>query len=270
VPSNSGVRSVGFSLRASLALLGATIPRRNIQILIAVLTLAALTASATDFWLAKDWKQWSKSESAGLLVESPWAHVWRGGNDQRINPSNDSTANTRPVVGYGLVYAVQLRSSLPIRQALVRQQQLDQKYDKMTDAQRSAFDTRAAQILDRKFDDAILVHVDFSEGGAGPNLATDLREFAQKRENLHVSLLTSDGARIAASRVDVSPREAAFDAIFPRMVNGAPAIKEGDKGFSIQFQSPQLLIVGDVTLPAQPVEVKFDLSKMMVAGKLNY
>jgi hypothetical protein len=53
-------------------------------------------------------------------------------------------------------------------------------------------------------------------------------------------------------------------------MSGAPVIKDGQKGFSIRFQSPQLLIMGEVNIPAQPVKVKFDLGKMLVNGKLNY
>ena len=62
------------------------------------------------------------------------------------------------------MFAVQLRSALPIRQAIVRQLQLQQKYDKMNDTQRSEFDKQAEQILIRSYDNAILVHVDFSRG----------------------------------------------------------------------------------------------------------
>jgi hypothetical protein len=264
-------------------------PRRHISALLAAAILAVLAVQASDFWLSKDWKQWSKDDCAKLLVESPWAHVWRGGRAQGINPSgapqagqdmnanvqssglpNTPNPNYQAGVGYDLVYAVQLRSSLPVREALVRQQQLEQKYDKMNDADRKAFDTRAAQILNRNFDEAILVHVDYSRGGAGPNLAGELRSSAQKRENLHVSLVTEDGSKISASRVDVNQKEAAFDAIFPRTANGVPVITDGQKRFSIQFQSPQLLVVYDTNVAAQPVQVEFDLSKMIVSGKLNY
>jgi hypothetical protein len=171
-------------------------------------------------------------------------------------------------VGFGLVYSVQLRSSLPLRQAIVRQQQIDQKYDKMSAGQRTEFDTRAEQILNRKYDDTIIVHMDFSKGGA--DVGADLRRFAQMRETLHVTLVTDDGVATSALRTDLSSSGGGFDSMFPRSTNGASVIKEGQKAFSIRFQSPQILIMNEVNIPAQPVEVKFDLSKMLVNGKLNF
>jgi hypothetical protein len=179
---------------------GAIVPHRKISIFSAITLLAAVTSSGSDFWLSKDWKQWSKGECEAMLVESPWAHTWRGGNTENIDPGAQSTGRTQGTVGFGLVYSVQLRSSLPLRQAIVRQQQIDQKYDKMSAGQRAEFDTRAEQILNRKYDDTILIHVDFSKGGAAGNLGADLRRFAQMRENLHVTLVSDDGTTTSATR----------------------------------------------------------------------
>ena len=47
--------------------------RRSIPVCLAVSALAVITASATDFWISKDWKQWLRSDCENLLTESPWA-----------------------------------------------------------------------------------------------------------------------------------------------------------------------------------------------------
>jgi hypothetical protein len=92
-------------------------PHRRIPVVLAVLTVAALTANATDFWLAKGWRQWSKHECGALLSDSPWAHTWKGGRAVigRIGPS----VGTAPqgVIGTEdqLEYIIQVRSSLPVR-----------------------------------------------------------------------------------------------------------------------------------------------------------
>ena len=228
-------------------------PRRKIPILLAIALIAALTANATDFWLTKDWKQWSRVDCENLLAESPWAHTWRGGG-----PAGDQ-----------LAFAVQLRSSLPIRQAIVRQLQLDQKYDKMTDAQRGTFDAQAAQILNRTYDDTILVHMDFSKGSVADRLGADLHAYVQKGiEHLDAFLITDDETKLTPTRFDMNPKApGTFDLVFPRLVNGAPAIKDGQKHFSVQFQSPQLI---GPDVPSRRIRVDFDLSKMAVNGKLSY
>src|SRR5271154_4238294 len=95
---------------------------RKISAVLAFALLIALAASASDYWLTKDWKQWSKDECTAILTESPWTHTWRSGD-----------------LGAEIVCAIQLRSSLPVREAIVRQLQFEQKYDKLSADQRSSF-----------------------------------------------------------------------------------------------------------------------------------
>ena len=142
--------------------------RRYAAAILSIFILAAFAVSAGDFWVSKDWKQWSKDDCEKLLGDSPWAHIWRRGD----------AAGDQPV------FAFQLRSALPIRQAIVRQLQFAQKYDKLSDTQRSEFDTQANQILNRSYDDAILVHVDFSRGSLGMNLLGDFRRLPKEIDTL--------------------------------------------------------------------------------------
>ncbi len=221
---------------------------------LAVSALAVITASATDFWISKDWKQWSRSDCENLLTESPWAHAWKGGGQS----------------GAELAYSVQLRSALPVRQAIVRQLQLDQKYDKMTEAQRTAFDSQASQILNRSYDDVILVHVDYSKSGASNSLQGLLNSFHSDADTFTASFSTEDGTRVTPARVDIGKNQA-FDLIFPRTKDGLPVIKDRQKRFSIQFQSPQFLNSSTgITIPNKRIDLQFDLSKMIVDGKLAY
>jgi hypothetical protein len=249
-------------------------PRRQITALLVATILAVFTVNASDFWLSKDWKQWSKDECARVLVESPWSHIWRG-RTPGVN-TRQATETLTPehteAVDY-VVYSVQIRSALPVRQAIVRQQQIDLKYDKMTDEQRKEFDTRADQILSRKYDDTILVHMDYSKGKAASILAGDLHVYVQKGiEDLDAVLTTDDGAQTKASRFDINPKSPySFDLVFPRVVNGVPVVKDGRKRIAVQFMSPELIgAYGGVNIPKERVRVEFDLTKMMLDGKLNY
>src|ERR1039458_4227096 len=90
----------------------------------------------------------------------------------------------------------------------------------MTGDQRTAFDTQAAKILERNFDDVILVHVDFSGAGLGPLFGNPPRAMVKMPGNLPVSLVATDGSKTWASRVDVNQVAATLDAIFPRSADG--------------------------------------------------
>jgi hypothetical protein len=229
------------------------LPRRKIPILIAIIMLATLTVRASDFWLSKDWKQWSKDECAGMLSDSPWTHTWRSG-DQSTE----------------IAYVIQLRSSLSVREAIVRQLQFEQKYDKLSADQRSSFDTQAGQILNRSYEDTILVEVDCA-GENASRLGADLHAYVQKSGgNLDASLIVDDGTPVPPTRVDWNPKLAGFILRFPRITNGVPTIKDGQKHFAVQFQSPSIGGMGEKVIPGRRVHSEFDLAKMLVDGKPSY
>jgi hypothetical protein len=246
-------------------------PRRKISILLTVAALLTLTANATDFWLAKDWRRWSKDECHTLLNESPWAHGWVG-RAQAGNAHMGSAPPSEAVLADQLVYAVQLRSSLPVREAIVRERQLDQKYENMTNAERAAFDAQAGPILNRDYGDSILVHVDFAKSKTRADLAGELNALVQKvPDALNAMLVGDDRSQTKAIRVTMNSKEPyTIDFLFPRAIAGTPAIREGQKKFSVQFQSPQLPDVNGLSVPNQVVVCNFDLSKMVVNGKVSY
>src|SRR5882757_3341977 len=88
-----------------------------------------------DFWVKKDYKQWTDAECKKLLADSPWAadypfgtvvmEALKGGRNS-TSPNDLNHENTPRVE-----YRVQFRSALPIRQAVVRQALIKQKYDQM-------------------------------------------------------------------------------------------------------------------------------------------
>jgi hypothetical protein len=243
--------------------------RKYASAIFAVLIFAAVAVSASDFWVSKDWRQWSKDDCEKLLADSPWAHIWRRGDGAGPNPLGQAIG---AAAGDQFVFTVQLRSALPIRQAIVRQLQFQQKYDKMNDAQRSDFDKQADQILTRSYDNSILVHVDFYKGILGPALLGDLRRFPKELEAMDVTLVTSDKTRIKAGRVELSKTQGSFDAVFPRTSDAGPILKEGQGHFWIQFLRPAVLSTdgSGKTFPGGPVEVEFDPAKMVVSGKFLY
>jgi hypothetical protein len=197
-----------------------------------------LTANATDFWLTKDWHQWTKDECATILNDSPWT---------RVEGS----------------YSAQLRSALPIREAIVRQLEIAQQYDQKTLAQQKAFDDAAGTILRANYDKTILVRLSFSKDAPAPG--------PQKMKNLQPTIVTEDGQQITPTQTDADPMTPyAVDFYFPRLVNGASAIKPAHKQLSFQFQPPSYVNANGVNVIPKSVTINFDLTKMLMDGKPNF
>src|ERR1019366_9852702 len=203
-------------------------PRHRVPVFLSLALLVSLTASATDFWLSKDWHQWTKDECATILNDSPWTRSEQG-------------------------FVVQLRSALTIREAIVRQLEIAQAYDQKTEAQRKAFDSASGTILNTSYEKTILVRLYFSKDapGIGP----------KQLKNLQPMIVTEDGQQITPTQTDADPMTPyAVDFYFPRLKDGAPAIKPTQKQFSFQFQVPQNPYAQGVN--TQRLTISFDLTKM--------
>lgn len=265
--------------------------RRYVAGLAAMIVLAALTVRAEDFWIKKDWTKWSKDECNKILQDSPWTKQWsksivnlRSNLSTGSNPMSEGEspgAEKAPEVHY----YVQLRSSLPVRQAVVRLQQI-QGYSKFTDEQKKEFDAKAAAYFDASFDDVILVHVDY-----GSNVQTFERDMANYWKNIREDsgpvdfyLINERGERESPVRF-VSPKNGsyAFDLTFPRLKNNEPFVHEGDKSLNIQFVNPAVgkqpasngnpVTAQDTssdTFGRERVLIQFKLDKMMVHGRPSF
>jgi len=255
-----------------------------------MLTLAILSARAEDFWVKKNWKQWSKEECTKILQDSPWTKKWSKGNVNLTAalPGN-SGASSEGAGGENspeIHYYVQFRSAEPVRAATVRLQMIQLKYDKMTDAQKKDFDAKAEAFITKTYEDVILVHVDY-----GSNVQTFERQMATYWKSIppesipiDVYLISERGDRIPPVRY-ISPQNGSysFELIFPRMKSNEPIIHAGDKSVSIQFTHPavgtQSTSGGDPLSNLSPtltsfgeerVLIQYKPDKMQVGGKPSY
>jgi len=132
----------------------------RISIFVAVVCLFA-SATFAQKVPDKPLNQWGKEESLKIINESAWAKTYqstsgatgaaagqvareqgqsasRGGSDPRSVARDFGPPPIR----------VRLHSGLPLRQAMVRLRQMDAGYDKMSDADRAAFDASQKGFLD--------------------------------------------------------------------------------------------------------------------------
>ena len=91
---------------------------------------------------AGDVNNWTKDDVNKILVDSPWSRAvdWRA----QQTDTQQLGAIIPPIVKAKIV----LRSALPVRQAMLRGRQLDAKYDKMSEAEKQAFDAKNKALLD--------------------------------------------------------------------------------------------------------------------------
>jgi hypothetical protein len=264
--------------------------RRYFAGVLSIVLVAVLTARADDFWVKKNWKQWSKDECNKLLTDSPWSKTW---SKSQVNLSaalpGSSGANQEGASGENaseLHYSIQFQSALPVREAYVRLQQIANKYEKMSDAQKKDFDAKAESILDKTYDDVILVHVEY-----GSNITPFERQMATYWKSIRPDSVPEDfylinerGDRIAPVKFLSPPAGSyAFELIFPRMKDNEPFVHPGDKDVSLQFLNPAIGIQSATSAGAnsqnnaaigtfgrERVLAQYKIDKMMVNGKLMY
>ncbi|MGA7785765.1 MAG: hypothetical protein WB997_14070 [Candidatus Acidiferrales bacterium] len=247
--------------------------RRYIAGILLIVGLAAATAWADDFWAKKNWKEWSKGECNKILDDSPWAQrkivenssalTSQPSASRTVDPSLGGTSN----LGAGEVtYRVRLLSAEPVREAMIRQEQIEKNYDKMTDDQKKSFDAQMDQKM-AKHPDSILIHVIFEGNTANlkTSLATYWESFPSDAIPQDVYITTDGGTRILPRSYTVKMAENEFDLVFPRSSNDQPVVAPGAKSVKLMIKNPK---IGD--FKEKMITFEFKLDKMSFGGKLEY
>jgi hypothetical protein len=244
--------------------------RRYASGILAVFALAVLTATADDFWVKKDWKTWTAADCKKLLEDSPWAHRKMVENETNVSrlPSAGaqgtgaaaSQADTAQNKDTGEInYVVQMRSAAPIREALIRMAQIDRQYDKMSDADKKAFDAQMEKLYGVK-DDTIAVHIRYyaNRDSLGSDLEKSWKSLPADTVPADMILISSNGTKVTPLTFVADPDgKTEFDMTFPRS-----AFAQGLKSFKLQIPNPAL---GD--FGASKIMVEFKLDKMTFDGK---
>jgi hypothetical protein len=244
--------------------------RRLVAAGLMILGVTALAVRADDFWAKKNWKDWSASDCKKLLEDSPWAHRKLIQNESNVSrlpsagtagvgaaPSQADTAQNKDTGEVN--YVIQMRSAAPIREALIRQAQLEKQYDKMSDADKKAFDAQMDKLY-KYNDDTIAVHIRYyaNRDSLGADLSKSWKSLPRDTVPADVYLISSNGTKVSARTYLADPDgKDEFDLTFPRA-----ALAEGLKSFKLQLPHPAL---GD--FGAQKITIEFKLDKMSFEGK---
>jgi hypothetical protein len=196
--------------------------------------LFALAALAQNNLFARKWTAWTEGECADVLNDSPWVAQ----ANARIDNAAVRDASGKGHMFFGVVSA-QFLSALPIRQALVRQKQIESRYEQMTPEQRAAFDQKAAACLDAEFfKDKVVVQVVLGAFSGAYRRAIEISEWPGEANFIgagQAQFVLTNGQKVRSLRAKriafphCAPSDHRdFHFVFPRNLNGRPYILPND------------------------------------------
>jgi hypothetical protein len=232
---------------------------RRAAIITLTMMLAALAALAEPGWEKKDWTTWLKGDCQDVFYYSAWGLK---------GPETDmpELAGNAEVVYQTYI---QLYSALPFRQALARDFQLKNNYEKADAQEKLKLDQEANADFFTGYDDKIVVRYLTTAGESGVpswHVAPPGSPTGSYRDG---ALTLSDGTQVLSTKTISAPTvgpSTEFSLIFPRVVNGQPVIKPNETKITVQTGWH---VGGHFTADGSD-KISFDLTKMMYKGKLEY
>jgi hypothetical protein len=215
-------------------------PRRQLMFtplaILIIAALASLTSTATNVppWDAKDWTQWTDADCELILTKSPW-----------VSTSSSNGPNSYEK-GERVQAIAQIVSSLVIRQAAVRQAQIQMDHDHMQPDAKKQFDKEAAACLTQNIEDRIVIGLDANATNGDSNVTGEV--FISKRSYP----ITQVSDWIASNPCPFYPVVISI----PRVTGGNPAIGPADKKLEIKSTSLR--------------NFSFDPQKLMYKGKPDF
>jgi hypothetical protein len=228
--------------------------KNHLMMSAAICSLLWCSAAAQDFWMQKSYKRWTKEEILKLISDSPWAQVVGDTSNAQVLDASYVT--------------VRLRSSVLIRQALVRLKQIESGYDKFVTEKKAEFDekmkgtlecpacrdnfvvTISPPVSDRQLKSAVfgLVNLKFEQLRDTVYLVSDTGE---KRKLVHFQPpLSNDGeATLFFARLDDK---------------GAKLLTGESKSVTVVFETKGL---ANFQIPRS---TKFDATKAMIDGSVEF
>lgn len=206
---------------------------------------------AADFWEEKPFREWGKKDVQKMLSDSPWARV-----QQFAGQSADRSAGNageREIVNS---FQVRFLTSLPIRQGMVRFQQLGRNYDEMNEQEQAALDQQFAGLLNARFEAQVIVEMQFTSNdrSAAMDVFRDLSTKTVDTIKQDVFLVTDKHGRVALTGYQPN-QTGQVRFVFPRTIDGQPIVGADDKDLAFQFN---LEDVADVNIRFKPSDMVFN------------
>ena len=231
----------------------------------AILILSSvLAAPGGEFWEKKPYKDWNQKECTKLQESSPWARDLTLTSVGIMDNNKNSTDGQQPYVKY----MVQFNSAKPIRQAIVRAAQIQQKYDSLSPEQKQAIDKQAEPYLSADFSNVVVISISYSTNNRASDLELARYWQSQTTETLKnvVYLSNTKGDKIPVARYAAAQGGGrSFQFMFPREVDGKPLLSSQDKSVKLEFTYPTIGGMGD-----GKAFMEFKVEKMIFDGNIAY
>lgn len=246
-------------------------------VFLAALTLLAGLVTVTGQEKTKAWGEWSKKDAEKMLNDSPWGQTQTDTNTDQMfySPTNDprlggrttSTTDSRIAEGatnqaVNLKFHVRFYSARPIRQALVRLMELQQKPSPEVEAKLTGF-------AELQSTGSIIVTVTYEANDQRAS-APVMQAFNSANTGLlknECYLERTDGKRLFLEEY-VPPGKDGFGArfIFLRELDGQPFLTTETAGVRFFAQFPGAK--SDAT--GTKIDRRFKIADMMYKGALEY
>ena len=215
-------------------------------------------------WLYKDWTTWNELDCGRVLSNSPWMH---------------RTALTYNGIGNGFTETmVELRSALPVRQALLRSAQLQKHYDKMDPDKKQEFDRQHASDADSE--DKVVIIVSNTSVRPPPGANAESGLYAPDPAT-QVALGLPDGSLIQPIQTKSDPPVSGVGAfgnqteyVFPRTIGGKPLYSSSDSSITIRLGAPLIVDKKTRTVEEHIFQSSgawiFHISDLIYNGRVEY
>ena len=233
---------------------GITLP---LLLSIALILLTIPVLMGADFWEKKEWTKWNERECVKMLQDSPWAELYE--------VSGRSGGDTLDGEIPSIKYAIKFNSAPTVRQATIRLSQIQNKYDKLPDAQKQQFDQSANQYLAARFPDAVLISVQYSTNVREQQIPLDNYWEIKTTEHLKNTTYLYGANDVKVQLSEYMPSKGSFTFIFPRQVDGKPLVTPEDKSLKLEFEIPNLGGMGGET-----ALIEFKVKDMILDGQVIY
>lgn len=245
-------------------------------------------AGAQNSLAGQPYRQWTREDAEKILNDSAWAvtqevRIKYGGQTRAVaggpQPVLDAATNgayartdQNTINSAGaeapvdFEFTVRLRSALPVREAVVRERQLDAKYDKMSEKEKAAFDAKLKGLLECPActDNYVVTLASKSKNRPGADAVYQLFGGAKEPDLMRYIFLQNERGERRPLVHFVPPRvpgqEATF--FFPRFDDkGQPLLTPESKELLVNLTENQ---VNNIT------NFKIDVSKLIVNGKVEF
>lgn len=244
-------------------------------LLVACASLLGIAGPKDPPWIAKNWTTWNSWDCEAVLNASPWVRVEKYLGEPKQNAE----------MVYGN-FVIRLRSALPIRQALFRQEQLKAHFDSMDIQKKSTFNQ--IHKMESAGPDGNTIVLEVGDTTEEPLPQEGRRDIVRGPWPLRqVALKLWDGATVTPTRMVLLKNElfsnlAEYD--FPREIHGKPIFGPNDhtiwiaQGLVLTFPKgklPMTLNQNEFKIPKPPSSFSdpwhvFQISNLTYLGKTEY